>query len=286
MDDEHSIEIDLPVYWPERSALFVLWLGYLEISPSYKLAHLYRTDALHKEQLLNLPVDFEHVLSFYDDFGDIYGLEFEDWWQNRGQSICWDIGEPPRVMEIATLENGVHNHSAANTNIEKFLDKRWIAQGMQNSVLVSIPLGLSKAKISKQISNILENQPDTMKEITRYEPKHRLVGKRNNGETLLKYLQTLITKSTAPNAELWRIGAAAGISETYSPELDANQPIKKGEAAYDRMMLTILTSRALLRARMISENAARGIFPSHKKCEYALEINYSEVCKLHFPEDE
>jgi orotidine-5'-phosphate decarboxylase len=39
-------------------------------------------------------------------------------------------------------------------------------------------------------------------------------------------------------------------------------------------------------ARMISENAARGIFPSHKKCEYALEINYSEVCKLHFPEDE
>lgn len=286
MTYEYSVDVDLPVYWPDRSALFVLWLGYLEISPSYKLAHLYRTDALHKDQAVNLPVDFDRVLNFYDDFGDIYGVEFEDWWQSRGQSLCWDIGDLPRVMEIATLKNSVHNHSVVNTNIEKYLEKSWIAQGMQNSVLVSIPLGLSKAKISKHISNILEKQPDTMKVTSRYEPKYRLAGRHNNGQTLLKYIQTLLTKSMAPNAELWRIGAAAGISETYSPELDADQPIKKGEATYDRMMLTILTSRALLRARMISENAARGIFPSHKKCEHALNIDYSEVRKLHFPEDE
>ena len=279
MTYEYSVDVDLPVYWPDRSALFVLWLGYLEISPSYKLAHLYRTDALHKDQAVNLPVDFDRVLNFYDDFGDIYGVEFEDWWQSRGQSLCWDIGDLPRVMEIATLKNSVHNHSVVNTNIEKYLEKSWIAQGMQNSVLVSIPLGLSKAKISKHISNILEKQPDTMKVTSRYEPKYRLAGRHNN-------VQTLLTKSMAPNAELWRIGAAAGISETYSPELDADQPIKKGEATYDRMMLTILTSRALLRARMISENAARGIFPSHKKCEHALNIDYSEVRKLHFPEDE
>jgi hypothetical protein len=52
------------------------------------------------------------------------------------------------------------------------------------------------------------------------------------------------------------------------------------------MQLTITTSRALLRARMISENAARGIFPSHKKCEYALKLDFAEVNKLYPLEDE
>lgn len=281
MARETTTKIDVPVQWPDNSALFMLWLEYLKVSPSYRLAHLYRTDALHKDQLVKLPKDFERVLSFYDDFGDIYGVDFYDWWNDVGWSHCWDIGEPPRVMEVATLEHGVLNHTDANTGIEKFLDQHWIAQGMQNSVLVSIPLGLSKAKITKQISGILERQPNAKKVISRYEAKHRLTGKRNNGKTLMNYLKTLAFKSASPGAELWRIGAAAGISETYSPELDANQTIDEGEATYDRMMLTILTSRALLRARMIAENAARGIFPSHKKCEHALKLDFAEVNNLY-----
>lgn len=275
----------VPVSWPKNAALIVLWLGYLELSPSYKLAHLFRTNALSNDQLDTVPADFNRVLNFYDDFGDIYGIDFSDWWRNCGLSLCGEAGEDPRVMPIATLEHGVLNHSAANKGVEKFLDKRWIAQGMQNSVLVSIPLGLSKAKISKQISSILERQPEALKEIARYEPKHSLAGKRNNGKTLLKYMQVLIVKSSAPDAELWRIGAAVGISETYSPELDPDQSIKEGEATYDRMMLTTLTSRAILRARMISENAARGIFPSHKRCEHALELDFSAIKNFHFPDD-
>jgi hypothetical protein len=286
MTDEHTIEIEVPVLWPDNTSLFLLWLAYLEISPSYKLAHLCRTDALDKDHPVKLPKDFDRVLSFYDDFGDIYGVEFEDWWSDVGRRYCWDIGEPPRVMEVATLEHGVLNHSDASTGIDQFLDQRWIAQGMQNSVLISIPLGLPKAKISKQIFDILERQPDEKKKISRYEAKHRLAVKQNNGKTLMNYLRTVISKAAYPGMELWRIGADAYISETYSPELDANQPIKVGEAIYDRMMLTILTSRALGRAKMISENAARGIFPSHKKCMYALDLDLAEINNIHPSEDE
>lgn len=46
---------------------------------------------------------------------------------------------------------------------------------------------------------------------------------------------------------------------------------------YDREMLTIIASRALLRSRMIAENAARGRFPTHEKCETALEFDFKEL---------
>ena len=216
----------------------------------------------------------------------VVGVEFEDWWEDRGLALCGDIGEPPRVTAVAPLRHGVSNHSSATERVEQFLNYRWIAQGMQDSALVSIPIGLPKSKILKQISAMLDRQPSEEKELSKYEPKYKLAGKRNNGETLQKYWQTLIIKSAMPNAELWRIGAASNISETYSPVLDPEKPVEVGEAIVDRQILSILTSRALLRARMIAENAARGIFPSHKKCEHALQIDLPEVKRMHFPDDE
>jgi hypothetical protein len=285
LTDEIQYEVRVPRAPPDNWALFVLWLGYLAVSPSYKLAHLYRTEGLTSKRVEGLPSDFEQVLDFYDDFGDVRDVEFEDWWADRGLALCGDIGETPRATEVASLKHGIINHSIATAGIEQFLENRWVAQGMQNSVLVSIPVGLSKAKILKQISGILDRQPDEAKEISRYEPKYRLAGKRNNGDTLLRYLNTLIVKSALPDCALWRVGAASKISDTYSPEFEADQPIQQGEATHDRMILTILTSRALLRARMIAENAARGIFPSHKKCEHALKINLPEMKRMFFPDD-
>jgi pyruvate/2-oxoglutarate dehydrogenase complex dihydrolipoamide dehydrogenase (E3) component len=49
------------------------------------------------------------------------------------------------------------------------------------------------------------------------------------------------------------------------------------EDRYDREMLTIIASRALLRSRMIAENAARGRFPTHEKCETASEFDFKEL---------
>jgi hypothetical protein len=61
------------------------------------------------------------------------------------------------------------------------------------------------------------------------------------------------------------------VSATDSPELEVDADVVRHKDTYGRMMLTILTSRAILRARMISENAARGVFPTYKKCEHAIE---------------
>ena len=43
-----------------------------------------------------------------------------------------------------------------------------------------------------------------------------------------------------------------------------------------RQTLTIVTSRALLNANMVAENAARGIFPSNTKHPYAVKFNADE----------
>jgi hypothetical protein len=81
----------------------------------------------------------------------------------------------------------------------------------------------------------------------------------------------LWVRSAMPDKELWRIGVRARVSATYSPELDADAKPKAGEATYDRMMLSIMTSRAYQRAVLIAENAARGKFPTYTPCPHAIQ---------------
>jgi hypothetical protein len=111
-------------------------------------------------------------------------------------------------------------------------------------------------------------------------PKYPLIGKRQNAEMLFRYRHVTFIRCLMPEKELWRVGVRSRVSATYSPELEVDADVVRHEGTYDRMMLTILTSRAILRARMISENAARGLFPTYKKCEHAIENDLVALKKL------
>ena len=93
----------------------------------------------------------------------------------------------------------------------------------------------------------------------------------------MRYLGMAWLRSAMYDKSLWRVGAQAKISPTYSPELDPKMEKVSAADRYDREMLTIIASRALLRARMISENAARGHFPSHATCHTALDFDFKEL---------
>jgi hypothetical protein len=90
-------------------------------------------------------------------------------------------------------------------------------------------------------------------------------------------MNVLIARGETPDSELWRVGVRSKVSETYSSEIDEHEEVLRSTDSYDRMMLTILTSRALNRAQMIAENAARGEFPSYKKCAHAVKFDYVEL---------
>jgi hypothetical protein len=80
-----------------------------------------------------------------------------------------------------------------------------------------------------------------------------------------------------PRQPLWRVGARAKVSDTYSRELDAGARIPRGEQVYDRSVLAVLTSRAWSRGIALAENAARGRFPSYGMPEHAVEPNTHDL---------
>ena len=71
--------------------------------------------------------------------------------------------------------------------------------------------------------------------------------------------------------------AQAKISHTDSRILDHKMDEVSPADRYDCAMLINIASRALLRARVISENTVCGHFSSHAKCHTALDFDLKEV---------
>lgn len=265
--------------WATKVGFYMLWFEYLALSPSYELARQYRAGKLSAEDEAKLPADFDIVLATYDDFGDVQRTSFLPWWRERGMSLCAFQGEKPRVSKIAAFKHSPTKAPNPFPNVHDYIDEKWVSEGSQNTILVAIPIGLPKARIVSQVSAILDKYPKPVKKIKPQPSKYSLSGKRQNKDMLFRYMHVLRGRAAMPKQALWRVGVRTGVSDTYSPELDYTAKTVPNEDTYDRMMLSILTSRAFQRGKLIAENAARGIFPSYAPCPHAIEPDLRELHK-------
>jgi hypothetical protein len=77
-------------------------------------------------------------------------------------------------------------------------------------------------------------------------------------------LRILMARAQYPDIPLWRIGKHARVSQKYAEtEITLNK--KRLQDADAKIHLSILTSRYLLKAKCVAEQAARGQFPSSSK---------------------
>ena len=238
------------------------------MSPSYELARRYRAGELSDADQQRLPVDFDAVLAVYDDLGDVQRVSFLDWWSERGLSVFGYEGAKPRVRRIDTLRSDRHRRAAER--VQDFIAGDWTEQGQPNAVLVSIPVGLTKTQITRQLGKLLARYEDEQRVLPERRAKYPLVGTRQRKDTLFRYLFVIWVRCAMPRQALWRVGARARVSDTYSRELDAASRIQRGEQVYDRSVLAVLTSRAWSRGLALAENAARGRFPSYDQPEHAV----------------
>lgn len=265
--------------WVSKKGFYMLWFEFLADSPSYELARKYRTSSLSPQDEQQLPADFDQVLSVYDDFGDVQRQQFTQWWDETGMQICAFRSRKPRITKVAALPRRLTDVNKVKSNVENYITGGWRSQGRQNTLLLALPIGLTKANIAKQISTILSKYPEAVKQINPRPPKYALQGKRQNKDMLFRYMYVLRARAERPNLTLWRIGARTGVSDTYSRELDHEAKVLCKGDTYDRTMLTIITSRAFLRGKLIAENAARGVFPSYSACPHAIAPDLSESHK-------
>lgn len=248
--------------WTPQLGMYLLWFMYLQISPSYELARSYRAGLLEKNELKSLPADFDMVLSFYGDLGDVWNPEFVDWWQGRGIQNFGYQGGKPTVRHIATLQRNRERKGHYLEQVNSYLDERWENEGQQNTLLVAIPANLSKAKILNKISQFLDGLNPEMKHLKAASPRYKLHGKKHDEASLIRYLEAVKFRAVYPDKPNWEIGSMAKLSPTYSARL-ATADAEKSDLADDKIALKILTSRAIQRGRAIAENAARGVFPSY-----------------------
>ncbi|KPF92622.1 hypothetical protein IP81_05275 [Novosphingobium sp. AAP83] len=264
---------------------FKLWGWYLRASPSYERARYFRTGVSFGGG--DLPADFDTVLRVYDAFGDVRFMSINRWWRSVAIPQFGVSEDRPRVTPLGSIRHYDEDDRLARirSSVRDYLNEEWLDQIQPTSIIASIPVGLPKAQIMKQISEMVD-------EIAEREARSGANTLRGNAAfklarssklhyaTMMRYLKCLHVKSANPKMTLWQIGATAGLSVQHRLLDPSAEPNADNEKA--RTSLKELTSRALLRGHMIAENAARGIFPSYAKCTHAMPVEYSFIHRKRF----
>jgi hypothetical protein len=172
----------------------------------------------------------------------------------------------PRVHSLGVLNAGLNlqlNEIAAP--IISYLNNERNEEGLNASLVLSVPLTLKRSDLLKQISKLIAANGGVETEVDQ-KPKLKLVSKRLRPDVLFKGLRLLWIKAAKPNWELWRLGAKAELSDSYSNVLDPNAPkkVKTDLEKNDRIIMSKITSRFLTKYEAIAENAARGLFPTDR----------------------
>jgi hypothetical protein len=269
-----------PGWHTQPTAAYQLMFEFLRVSPSYELARKARTTGLSKEEKKILPEDFEQVLKTYDLIGDVNCVLFRLWWLKRGLGVFGNPYSKPDIHEIAVLPAGsdMEVKQILSSLQSDFSDKRR-DEGLTASVLVSLPLDLKTTEILRKVRKLLNAYKG--KDVgAPTPPKIILMGKRFHANPMFKGLRLLWIRAAKPNWELWRLGAKAQLSDSYSKELDPAAPRKAKDTIEidDRITMGKITFRALHRFEHIAENAARGRFPCSDPVALS-EFNYPEIAQ-------
>jgi len=232
---------------------------YLQISPSYRLAHLLTTGVIKDLSAYGkVAQDFPQVLKNYEAFGDVWQTDFWSWWVTRAQ-FQFGLRHTPRVHKIATLQQGVDVQQPDLDEAQACLDQYFfadrLAEGKPGSLVVALPLNLDRATVLRQVSKLIAEASITSGLATNAGQFKFLVNKVRR-QTLDEARRVAWARAAAPKDPLYMIGNRVGIAAAYVTEEGKRRPKDNR-----RDLMVIVTSRHLSRALVFSENAARGKFP-------------------------
>lgn len=257
-----------------------IWFDFLAMSPSYELARKYTSGEWSDKDEKNRPADFERVLGVYAVLGDVQRQLFPDWWLNRAFDAFGYQGKKPHVQKVAYVADLKDRDPHFGAAADRYINGSWNETGRQRTLIVAMPIGLTRNLISRQINQMLDRIPTKERTLRKVPAKYRLQATNLHHKSYLLYLSVLWHRCEFPDEPLWKIGARAKISTTYSHRLNPKLDNGRHDKVEDKYRLKILTHRAIERGKMMAENAARGVFPSYKKCPNAMSFDLEELKKL------
>lgn len=194
-------------------AYYLLWFEFLAMSPSYELARRCRAGQWGEDERLKQPADFDRVLKVYDDLGDVQNQTWRDWWLTRAFDSFGYPGKRPRVEHITQI--GLRSQTPYfDTAASNYVRRAWHDQGQQRTLVVAIPVGLSRSIISRRINQMLDRIPEIDRKLQLGDPKYPLRDTNLHRHTYFRYLYVLWHRCAFPNKPLWQIGTEAKVSGT------------------------------------------------------------------------
>ena len=267
VDRRQSAAISVYDLWAEDVSLYRMWFEFLVCSPSFETAGNSRLGLLTDEEVAKLPSDFDAVLEVWDNLGPIVSATFREWWDGWAKGYFAVESSVPRVQLLGPTHLSYKSTYKSDFERRKSFPKE-IGWARETSKILIFSTALKRKDVMKSIKSQLlelefEQKPDDSRK-----PIYQLgkIGKMR--PALQKYLTALKMRGRYPDEELWGIGVRAELNKAAKewPKLDG-VPQKLGPD--ECQLMSIITSRALFRARMISEHAARGRFPVHAKLDTA-----------------
>ena len=240
------------------SAEYEHFFNYLRQSPSYKLA-LADLDPNEPPVAADVwyPHDFNTVRKTARVAGDIYNISFEQWWENSGILMFGERGSKPmpRIVHEAGREarGPWHGLEAA---VECLYKPNWRTDGM--TFYVELPEEATRTEMMRLFDEI-QARIKSMPPLYRSAKFKLSVNKINRRTLEIGHIALNLYQTT--DMELWRIGAKIGMSEKNKEKLDYTAPKVRHDDSDEKRSMTAMVTRLLKKARNLSENAARGVFP-------------------------
>lgn len=230
--------------------------------------------------------DFQTVLRFHDDFQELQKND-HFLFQLGGDSdsrkaTLWFTSK--YLLDRLPISNPIaYVNPREGSDIEqfdndmcRFLVSAKAPNAWPESLVVALPLAVPCNELLKMVANLVDSYADQGLTYTG-RADVTFLGKRLHFEPLYAKLRLLLYKIFYPDEQLWKLGIRARISKTYVRLF--NSPQSKGKlSSIEKERLSIITSRALSNAKLIAENAARGVFPS-TKAVYMPKYDWCELRK-------
>jgi hypothetical protein len=242
-------------------------VDYLKLSPSYKLVCEWAKKG-SKAIPKNAPKDWNQLVKTYGDFGDVWRIPESRWWDSRGKALFGIKAAMAQTFVIG------HSDDAAlvNSKLATESQRTWQDMAKPECLVIAIPTNQTKQMALKQISAIIRSNTFVSYKPKPIKPKYELIRSKLREPTIK--LGTMALKMYQSGYHLWMIGNQLDLSPAHHIELDEDGHPSTNELnlSEKKVRLQILASKLVAKAELITENAARGFYPTDTPCRHAIKF--------------
>jgi hypothetical protein len=250
-----------------------MFFEFLVISPSYFRAHTSSTQKILSQNMKEVP-DFKNVVQMYSLCGNVFDTTFDEWWRNTGHKvIAADVIETPVIFKP-----DLNKSISYNTDLLRLILKRKNRLYSNNENKMQFVKNKIRDLTLNQRRELVEKKFNTIMHSLYFSKNGKIpnwLGAYHYRDNLVAYqkgkafkdIEKSFVLEDGSKGSFKKIGRGSYKVEEvivkHATSLKKNYANESTNKA--KRYLSMLMSKNLSEALYISENAARGIFPSKEK---------------------